>query len=129
MLPNLRVSLCSLVALGAMALMMSPTMAQQSYPTIVGRWYSPPQEGGSPADCANQWAWTIKPMALGNAMVQCHFKDVARDGWEVTWHGSCSMEGQDMAGDRVVATETNGSLKVVFGDGSWVGPLKRCARN
>lgn len=117
-----------LLTLGTVALLIAPTVAQQSYPTIVGRWYSPSQEGGSPEDCDNQWGWTIKPMALGNAMVQCQFTDVARDGWEVTWRGSCSMEGQDIDGNTIVATETNGSLKVVFGDGSWVGPLQRCTK-
>lgn len=114
-----------LLAAGAVALLAAPALAQ-SYPTIVGRWYSPPEEGGSPQDCDTHWGWTIEPMALGNAMVQCRFTGVARDGWEVTWQGQCSMEGQDIAGSKVVATETRGNLLVEFGDGSYVGPLKRC---
>lgn len=100
--------------------------AAQQYPTIVGRWYSAPDEGGSYKDCDTHWGWDIAPMSLGNAMVQCRFNDVARDGWEVTWRGRCSFEGQDIPGDTVVATETNGELDIVFGDGSSVNDLRRC---
>ena len=116
----------ALVAAVLASILLPAAASAQQYPTIVGRWYSAPAEGGSYKDCDTHWGWEIQPMSLGNAMVQCRFNDVARDGWQVTWRGKCSFEGQDIPGNIVVATETNGELDVVFGDGSSVNDLRRC---
>ena len=100
--------------------------AAQQYPTIVGTWYD---EQGGPKDCQSHWGWQISPMRIDNAVTTCQFNNVSRDGWEVTWTGTCSFEGDPMSGNKVIATERSGVLTIEFGsDGSYVTGLRRCER-
>lgn len=48
-------------------------------------------------------------MHYAEEALSCAFKDVARDGREVTWNGSCS-DGSSYSAMRLVATEDDGRL-------------------
>lgn len=96
--------------------------AAQSYPTIVGEWYA---EEIGPQDCGGPHAMHIGPMHYVEEALSCEFKDVVRDGWSVTWNGSCN-DGAGSSPIRLVATETDGRLTLRFnGEPGW-STLRRC---
>lgn len=96
----------------------------QSYPTIVGEWFS--EETGT-HDCGGPHAIHIGPLHYVEETLACEFQDVARNGWEVTWNGSCN-HGSSSSPMRLVATEEHGRLTLTFnGEPGW-SALRRCKR-
>lgn len=110
-----------LIIIAATALATLPTTAQ-SYPTIVGEWYA---EEIGPQDCGGPHAVHIGPMHYVEEALSCDFQDVARDGWEVTRTGSCN-DGSTVAPMRLVATEDNGRLSLLFNNKPGWSTLHRC---
>jgi hypothetical protein len=111
-----------------LTLVSSPAILASGYPTIVGEWYD---EVSGPTDCGTQFTWRIRPMGLGTDEMQCTFKDVARDGWEVTWHGRCSggHPWRDNFKQTVRATERRGELTIAWvEDGTYLDGLRRCPK-
>lgn len=102
-------------------LVASPAMGQQ-YPTIVGEWYA--EETGR-QDCGTQFATHISPMGYAEETYICKFNDVRRDGWQVTWNGSCS-DGSTSEKTKVVALEENGRLSIWFNGNPGWSTLRRC---
>lgn len=113
-------SFAKIVAIGlGLAIFAAPASAQ--YPTIVGEWHA--EE--FPQDCGTPFAVYIGPMHYAEEAMVCSFDDVARDGWQVTWNGSCS-DGNESLATRVVANENGGRLTLAFnGMSGWTG-LRRC---
>lgn len=104
--PILVVAIWSAVAISAVA---------QQYPTIVGEWYD--MEHGK-ADCGTPWSLHIMPKAMSGSETYCEFSDVRREGWMVTWNGTCGS-ANDERPVRVVATEdpSKGELTVSYSTG------------
>jgi len=101
--------------------LLTPAAAQQ-YPTIVGEWYA---EETGPQDCGGPFAFHIGPMQYVEEQLVCEFNDVRRDGWQVTWNGSCN-DGSDEVKAKVVALEERGRLTVwINGHPGW-SALRRC---
>jgi hypothetical protein len=95
--------------------------------SIVGWWGFP---GGECTPASG--AVSIEPMALWGDDVRCDFSSVKRNGNKVTWQGKCFFgQGNETgapADETVIATETNGKLRLDFGslkDNDWPS-LKRC---
>lgn len=105
----------------AALLSITPVMAQQ-YPTIVGEWYA---EQASAADCGGQHAIRIGAMSYADEALVCKFDDVRRDGWQVTWNGSCN-DGSTRVRTKVVAVEKAGSLSLSFNGNAGWSTLRRC---
>lgn len=97
--------------------------AAQSYPTIVGEWYS---EEVGPQDCGGPHAFHIGPLHYVEEALSCKFKDVGRDGWAVTWNGSCN-DGAGSSPMRLIATETDGRLTLSFNGNAGWSALRRCS--
>ena len=96
----------------------------QSYPTIVGEWYA---EEIGPQDCGGPFAYHIGPMHYVEEALVCEFEDVRRDGWKVTWNGSCN-DGSEQYPTQVVALEHRWQLSMWFnGNPGWT-TLRRCER-
>lgn len=111
----------SLIVAAALALLAVPAAGQQ-YPTIVGEWYA--EEIGA-QDCGTPHAFHIGPMHYVEEALVCEFKDVRRDGWRVTWNGSCN-DGSSSSKTQVVALEESGQLSMWFnGNPGWT-TLRRC---
>ena len=101
----------------AVALTGVPAVSQAAQ-TIVGTWAPGPEctpAGG---------LISIGPLSLTSDEMVCTFRDVARAGDIVTWHGGCS-EGTTRAPTTVVAALRNGRLTVTT-NGRVNGPLRRC---
>lgn len=94
------------VAFAAMMAMSVSTAQAQQYQTIVGEWYV---EEYGPKDCGTPFAVRLGPMSYAEDSYVCTFDDVRRDGWQVTWNGSCS-DGSTSERTRLIAVETNGRL-------------------
>ncbi|MFD2648038.1 hypothetical protein ACFSX5_09570 [Devosia albogilva] len=109
------------LATAAIAVAATPTLAQQ-YPTIVGEWY---MEDYGPQDCGTPFGAKIGPMSYAEDTYVCRFDDVRRDGWKVTWNGSCS-DGNTTESSQVVAIETRGRLSMWFNGYSALSALRRC---
>ncbi len=105
----------------AMVVAAAPVLAQQ-YPTIVGEWY---MEDYGPQDCGTPFGAKIGPMSYAEDTYVCRFDDVRRDGWKVTWNGSCS-DGNTTERSQVVALETRGQLSMWFNGYPAVSTLRRC---
>lgn len=107
---------------GAALLMLTAVSAMgQQYPTIVGEWYAEK----TPQDCGTPFAVKIGAMHYVEDELSCSFDDVARDGWQVTWNGSCNS-GNEPTKVHVVATEDRGRLVVTInGNPGWTA-LRRC---
>jgi hypothetical protein len=97
--------------------------AAGQYPTIVGSWYEPRY---GVADCQSHNGLHIEPMSLLNGETVCHFSDVVRDGWEVTWTGQCGFSGEWIDNITVTAVEDAGMLVLRFGDGEPTDGFRRC---
>lgn len=110
------------IAVMAATLVDAHPVTAQIYPTIVGEWYA---EEIGPQDCGGPHAVHIGPMHYVEEALACEFKDVARDGWEVTWSGSCN-DGAGSLPMRVVATETDGRLTLRFNEEPGWTALRRC---
>ncbi len=94
-----------------------------SYPTIVGEWYA---EQTGPQDCGGPFAFHIGAMHYVEEALVCDFDDVRRDGWQVTWNGSCN-DGSTSSPTQVVAREDKGRLTMWFnGNQGWTA-LRRCS--
>lgn len=96
--------------------------AAQAYPTIVGEWYA--EEIGA-QDCGGPYAVHIGPMSYVEEALSCEFNDVARDGWKVTWNGSCN-DGGGTSSMRLVAIETDDRLTLSFNGNPGWSALRRC---
>ncbi len=111
----------TMLALAA-ALAVAPTLAHAAE-TIVGTWAPDPREctpvGGM---------LTVQPLGLmmGDEFM-CSFRDVARSGEVVTWHGGCGMPEQPRDRSTVVA-ERRGRLLYVRINGAQNGPYLRCPK-
>lgn len=115
---GLRVALALALAAGVM---IGPVAAQK-YPTIVGEWYA---EDIGPHDCGTPFAFHIGPMNYAEESLVCTFDDVRRDGWQVTWNGSC-RDGSSQFPSQVIALEERGRLSMWFdGQPGW-SALRRC---
>jgi hypothetical protein len=108
-------------ALLAVLIASGPAVAGQ-YPTIVGEWYL---EDYGPQDCGTPLAVKIGPMSYAEDAYSCTFKDVRRDGWKVTWNGSCS-DGSTSEKMKVVAVEDDGRLSMRFNGQPAASTLRRC---
>lgn len=103
------------------ALVADPVSAQQ-YPTIVGEWYV--EEYGA-KDCGTQFSVQIGPMMVAEETYICRFDDVRRDGWQVTWNGSCS-DGSTVEKMNLVAIENDGRLSLWYNGTLSDATLRRC---
>lgn len=92
------------------------------YPTIVGEWYA---EEIGPQDCGGPHSVHIAAMRYVEEAMICRFTDVIRDGWRVTWTGSCS-DGSSAWPMRLVATEAEGRLTLSFNGTPGWSALRRC---
>lgn len=106
----------------AVTLLAALPAAAQTYPTIVGEWYT---EEIGPQDCGGPHAVHIGPMHYVEEALSCEFGDVARDGWQVTWNGSCN-DGAGSSPMRLVATGTEGRLTLSFNGNPGWSALRRC---
>lgn len=109
------------VATLAVLLLSAPAFAEQ-YPTIVGEWYG---EDYGDQDCGTPRAVHIGAMSFAEDSYVCRFKDVARDGWTVTWNGSCN-DGSTVEKTRLMATESNGRLTTFWNGRAAAIALRRC---
>jgi hypothetical protein len=110
----------SLLIFAALALVAAPVAAQQ-YPTIVGTWHAE----DAPEDCGTPHEIQISAMQYAEESMICRFDDVRRDGWQVTWNGSCN-DGSSQTKTQVVALEDLGRLTLSFnGNPGWTA-LRRC---
>lgn len=113
-----------LVAFATIMAMSVGTAPAQQYPTIVGEWYV--EEYGA-KDCGTPFAVKLGPMSYAEDSYVCTFDDVRRDGWQVTWNGSCS-DGSTSERTRLIAVETDGRLSFNW-NGDWQQQsLRRCTR-
>lgn len=108
----------------AAAIATTPLAAAQTYPTIVGEWYT---EKTGPQDCGGPHAIHIGPKTYVEDALSCSFEEVARDGWRVTWDGSYN-DGNGTSPMLLVATEDNGRLTLTFNENPGWSALRRCTR-
>lgn len=108
----------------ALNLLFAGPAVSQQYPTIVGEWYA---EDYGPQACGTPAAIHIGPKSWTEDEYVCRFQDVSRDGWQVTWNGSCS-DGATEDKMRLVVVERNGRLHTAWNGNAGSGTLRRCTR-
>ena len=91
----------------------------QAAQTIVGTW-APDPTACTPA----AGMISIGPLSLTADEMVCTFRDVARSGDVVTWHGRCS-DGTTRTPTTVVAALRDGNLTVSMNNYR-NGPYRRC---
>lgn len=79
-------------------------------------------------DCSSHWGTHIEPMGLVTGETMCEFDDVRRDGWIVTWRGTCYESGETLPNMTVVAAENAGRLSISFIQGGTISDLRRCPK-
>ncbi len=102
--------------------MIAPTLVQAAGHTIVGAWAPDPRECTPVGDMVS-----IQPLSLmmGDEF-RCSFRDVARSGEVVTWHGGCGMPEQPQDRHSTVVGELRGKLLYIRLNGAQNGPYLRC---